>query len=331
MDPRHEAILDEILDEVEDSHGEPHPDQAKRFEENARALPPGTVGRAAWFCHAGEAWELAGDLTRARKLYEEAVADGGVAMIDPRAELFDVLLTLGETERAEALLAEMGQDLSDGRVTENVHATVGEALETHDRLDEALHWYDAGLARSGRESPGDPDILCLNGHYRVRRALGLPYDGHDDHAERRRSEYAEDLADDEEIVAATGGRQAVLMTVLYWPPDEFERVLGRFPSLAEHCGHRHEEHRARVEQHLRELAVGRSDLAVSLGSAENFLAYAEERGDHAADPSTRASYAAHLGRLGRVVAWPPRRNDPCWCGSGRKYKKCCGSFRTTTD
>ncbi|GAA0972953.1 hypothetical protein GCM10009555_026980 [Acrocarpospora macrocephala] len=25
------------------------------------------------------------------------------------------------------------------------------------------------------------------------------------------------------------------------------------------------------------------------------------------------------------IAWPPGRNDPCWCGSGRKYKKCCGS------
>ncbi|MEU3308968.1 SEC-C metal-binding domain-containing protein, partial [Nocardiopsis sp. NPDC006832] len=24
-------------------------------------------------------------------------------------------------------------------------------------------------------------------------------------------------------------------------------------------------------------------------------------------------------------AWPPERNRPCWCGSGRKYKKCCGS------
>ncbi len=23
------------------------------------------------------------------------------------------------------------------------------------------------------------------------------------------------------------------------------------------------------------------------------------------------------------VAWPPGRNDECWCGSGRKYKKCC--------
>ncbi|MBJ7472883.1 MAG: SEC-C domain-containing protein [Solirubrobacteraceae bacterium] len=24
------------------------------------------------------------------------------------------------------------------------------------------------------------------------------------------------------------------------------------------------------------------------------------------------------------VTWPPGRNDDCWCGSGRKYKKCCG-------
>lgn len=22
------------------------------------------------------------------------------------------------------------------------------------------------------------------------------------------------------------------------------------------------------------------------------------------------------------VPWPPGRNDPCWCGSGRKYKRC---------
>ena len=24
-------------------------------------------------------------------------------------------------------------------------------------------------------------------------------------------------------------------------------------------------------------------------------------------------------------AWPPGRNDVCWCGSERKYKKCCGA------
>ena len=26
-----------------------------------------------------------------------------------------------------------------------------------------------------------------------------------------------------------------------------------------------------------------------------------------------------------VIAWPPGRNQPCWCGSGRKYKKCCAA------
>jgi tetratricopeptide (TPR) repeat protein len=27
---------------------------------------------------------------------------------------------------------------------------------------------------------------------------------------------------------------------------------------------------------------------------------------------------------GELITWPPERNDPCWCGSGAKYKKCCG-------
>lgn len=25
------------------------------------------------------------------------------------------------------------------------------------------------------------------------------------------------------------------------------------------------------------------------------------------------------------IQWPPGRNQPCWCGSERKYKKCCGT------
>ncbi|MGZ4186892.1 MAG: SEC-C metal-binding domain-containing protein [Solirubrobacteraceae bacterium] len=26
----------------------------------------------------------------------------------------------------------------------------------------------------------------------------------------------------------------------------------------------------------------------------------------------------------RACPWPPGRNEPCWSGSDRKYKKCCG-------
>ena len=32
-----------------------------------------------------------------------------------------------------------------------------------------------------------------------------------------------------------------------------------------------------------------------------------------------------------LIAWPPARNQRCWCGSGRKYKQCCGSVRAMTD
>jgi uncharacterized protein YecA (UPF0149 family) len=39
----------------------------------------------------------------------------------------------------------------------------------------------------------------------------------------------------------------------------------------------------------------------------------------------RAGYAAsmNINNPGELIAWPPGRNQPCWCGSGRKYKKCC--------
>ncbi len=48
---------------------------------------------------------------------------------------------------------------------------------------------------------------------------------------------------------------------------------------------------------------------------------------------TRSSYAADRVRIAAadVVAWPPARNDRCWCGSGRKYKQCCGSVRLAPD
>ena len=31
------------------------------------------------------------------------------------------------------------------------------------------------------------------------------------------------------------------------------------------------------------------------------------------------------------IAWPPERNQPCWCGSENKYKKCCGAGGAPSD
>jgi uncharacterized protein YecA (UPF0149 family) len=44
--------------------------------------------------------------------------------------------------------------------------------------------------------------------------------------------------------------------------------------------------------------------------------------EDAAEARARAAY--EVAQEGGAVTWPPGRNEPCWCGSGKKYKKCCG-------
>jgi len=47
---------------------------------------------------------------------------------------------------------------------------------------------------------------------------------------------------------------------------------------------------------------------------------------HGLDPNTaeaRDQFAAEVTRLGQTLDWPPRRSEPCWCGSGLKDKRCC--------
>ncbi|AEV71543.1 SEC-C motif domain protein [Mycolicibacterium rhodesiae NBB3] len=58
-----------------------------------------------------------------------------------------------------------------------------------------------------------------------------------------------------------------------------------------------------------------------------FTAWCAERRYQPDSAESRAEYAAHLARTAdpALIAWPPDRNQPCWCGSGRKYKKCCAA------
>ncbi|WP_406514896.1 SEC-C metal-binding domain-containing protein [Streptomyces sp. NBC_00873] len=48
-------------------------------------------------------------------------------------------------------------------------------------------------------------------------------------------------------------------------------------------------------------------------------------------PSAQAKTRQHYGEWHHTIhpdqtlTWPPARNGPCWCESGRKYKKCCGT------
>lgn len=103
-----------------------------------------------------------------------------------------------------------------------------------------------------------------------------------------------------------------------------DAALGRWPSLADDLADP-DAYCATIEGHLRDLraATGRLPRVAPL-AVEALVDFAAA---HGLDPDTgeaRSQFAAELGIHDEVVDWPPGRNDPCWCGSGRKYKRCCG-------
>lgn len=67
------------------------------------------------------------------------------------------------------------------------------------------------------------------------------------------------------------------------------------------------------------------------GALDDYEAYARRTDKDPAERQARRDYGewCAANRPERTLAWPPPRNGPCWCGSERKYKKCCGSASRT--
>jgi len=59
------------------------------------------------------------------------------------------------------------------------------------------------------------------------------------------------------------------------------------------------------------------------GTVAGLVAFAAEHGGSARDEEVRKRYCMAIPD-DQALPWPPARNAPCWCGSGFKYKKCCG-------
>jgi hypothetical protein len=93
------------------------------------------------------------------------------------------------------------------------------------------------------------------------------------------------------------------------------------------------ERAARMERFLRgRRADGDGPSVVVTLDLEHFARWCEENEYHPADRRSRGTYMHSDER--EVVSeqrWPPGRNDPCWCGSERKYKRCCSSLSSSAD
>ena len=115
-----------------------------------------------------------------------------------------------------------------------------------------------------------------------------------------------------------------VMRMAYLPAAEY--AAAREQQLLDASMHPvHEHYRRELQDTLRALAnrPGANLRVVPFG-VPGLLAYAAAEGKDPASRQTRLDYANQLSH-DHDIAWPPERNAPCWCGSARKYKKCCGA------
>ncbi len=122
--------------------------------------------------------------------------------------------------------------------------------------------------------------------------------------------------------------------LLWWPRPEYGRVVRQVPELCDVLGAPWRDHTARVEKAMAAAAAaeatparsGATQLSLAAAEYEKFAQYLERTG---ADPRLAAVMTAFTEHAGsgyeHAVPWPPRRRDPCWCGSKKRYHRCCAA------
>jgi SEC-C motif len=109
-------------------------------------------------------------------------------------------------------------------------------------------------------------------------------------------------------------------SMLVWQRAELAALVQRWPLVfADASGY------PAIEARLRSMKQeeGTSKVTLVLGRADGLAAYLAASGGDPAEEDDRLAYADEAAEQGLTMMWPPGRNEPCWCGSDRKYKKCC--------
>ncbi|HMJ32396.1 MAG TPA: SEC-C metal-binding domain-containing protein [Baekduia sp.] len=112
----------------------------------------------------------------------------------------------------------------------------------------------------------------------------------------------------------------------YFSAIEFALAVEAWPGFAEdwrddgHAGYALE-----LDRRMRAIAPNAPRRPVVVPLTVEMVrerAAAEGLDEEAAEARARVAY--EIAQEGGAIPWPPGRNEPCWCGSGKKYKKCCG-------
>ena len=121
-------------------------------------------------------------------------------------------------------------------------------------------------------------------------------------------------------------RGAMDLSVAWFPKGEWERATTMWPDLLDDLPADHAEYSQRIEARIKAIVGGAAGhpMHVSPVTVDGLVAFCAGRHEAPGTGEGNAAYAAEISRSSRAIPWPPGRNAPCWCGSGRKYKTCCG-------
>jgi SEC-C motif len=245
------------------------------------------------------------DLDAAVRLERKAITCGCSDRWLAREMLAWYLLEAGQVDEGEGLFAELQAERPGDA---NLLICLGHARSAAGLQRESLAAFDAAIA-----------VAKVAGHRKVldrarieRRAerehVGLPADEDDR------------LAPDPRPL----GRGPTAWALAWFPPDQRAAAIERWPTLAGDFADAVAYSR-RLEAHLRSLqqATGERPRLAAI-DVEDLVAWSAAQGFDPDSGEARSQFAAELARTGRALAWPPERNELCWCGSGVKYKRCCG-------
>lgn len=260
----------------------------------------------------GYALALAAEITERSRGAEEAVplaarrvdtTAGTTEHTAARAQHAELLLRCGRDDEGMRELHELRPRLTRDALEA---ATIIEVLTENGRAELAEQWLTPAVAtaldvaeRAERDAPGSEAADDAWGtaerlavHRRgIRHELGLAPDATDGFAD-------EILAADEE------GRD-----LEFWPASAFAEVRAAFPQGEVVAETDWDAHRTAIERELQAGDAEGDPPRVEVATPE-LLAAVLAGDDDAVAP-------------GPLLAWPPGRNEPCWCGSQTKYKKCC--------
>ena len=270
---------------------------------------------------AADIAEEHGDLEGALAHSKRALAAGGDSY--HRASHARLLLLNGRDAEGLAILDELRPHLAEDYLTAE---GIIEALHESGRTEQAIEWSTEALGQAyptwiglGPDDAGYERATMVAFRLTVlranlRRELGLPEDDLDHRVSALQAAVGELRREDE-----FDDTDAVL--ALFWPQADFAQLVARAPELSTVYGSDWDEHRSKVEGAMAMLsATGVPSLGLMVASLNDLSAFAAARGSSILDEELRDEYA---GTIEEILAWPPPRNLPCWCGSGQQYKKCC--------